>query len=81
MFSSRWIKYGLMVFSLFFFVTYILELDAYARVGGSRSSGSRGSRSYSAPSSPSASPSSPSRVAPAPAQPAAPSRAAALCGA
>ena len=75
MFSSRWIKYGLMVFSLFFFVTYILELDAYARVGGSRSSGSRGSRSYSAPSSPSATPSSPSRqVAPAPAQPAAPSQ-------
>lgn len=74
MFSSRWIKYGLMVFSLFFFVTYILELDAHARVGGSRSSGSRGSRSYSAPSSPSATPSSPSRVAPAPAQPAAPSQ-------
>ncbi|PKN68331.1 MAG: Tim44 domain-containing protein [Deltaproteobacteria bacterium HGW-Deltaproteobacteria-12] len=63
-----------MVFSLFFFVTYILELDAYARAGGSRSFGSRGSRSYSAPSSPSAAPSSPSRMAPAPAQQAAPSQ-------
>lgn len=61
MFSSRWFKYGLMVFSLFFFVTYVLELDAYARVGGSRSSGSRGSRTYSSPSSPSSSPVSPSR--------------------
>ena len=63
MFSSRWIKYGLMVFSLFFFVTYVLELDAYARAGGGRSSGSRGSRSYSSPKSPSSSPSSPSRQA------------------
>ena len=72
MFSSRWIKYGLMIFSLFFFVTYVLELDAYARAGGGRSSGSRGTRSYSAPSSPSASPASPSRqVGPTPAAPAA----------
>jgi len=61
MFSSRWIKYGLMVFSLLFFVTYVLELDAYARIGGSRSFGSRGSRSYSTPASPQSSPSSPSR--------------------
>jgi predicted lipid-binding transport protein (Tim44 family) len=70
MFSSRWIKYGLMVFSLFFFVTYVMELNAYARAGGGRSFGSRGSRSYSSPSSPSASPSSPSRVGSAPSAPA-----------
>lgn len=74
MFSSKWMKYGLMVVGLFFFVTYIIGLDAYARVGGSRSFGSRGSRSYSSPGSPSASPSSPSRQtglapsAPAPSQ-------------
>ena len=71
MFSGKWIKYGLMIFSLFFFVTYVMELDAYARAGGGRSSGSRGSRSYSSPSSPSQSPSSPSRqVGPAPSAPA-----------
>jgi len=70
MFSSRCINYGLMFFSLFFFLTYVLELDAYARAGGGRSSGSRGSRSYSAPKSPSAAPASPSRqVAPAPSAP------------
>lgn len=72
MFPRKCIKYGLMFFSLFFFLTYVLELDAYARAGGGRSSGSRGSRSYSSPKSPSATPASPSRqVAPAPA-PAAP---------
>jgi predicted lipid-binding transport protein (Tim44 family) len=70
MFSSRCIKYGLMFFSLFFFLTYVLELDAYARAGGGRSSGSRGSRSYSSPSSPSTTPASPSRqVGPAPSAP------------
>lgn len=70
MFSSRCIKYGLMIFSLFFFLTYVLQLDAYARAGGGRSSGSSGSRSFSAPKSPSTAPSSPSRqVAPAPAAP------------
>ena len=64
MFSKRFIKYGLVIFGLFFFVMYVMELDAYARVGGGRSFGSRGSRSYSSPSSPSrttSSPSSPSR--------------------
>ncbi|MBA4396773.1 MAG: Tim44 domain-containing protein [Syntrophus sp. (in: bacteria)] len=59
-----------MLFSLFFFLTYVLELDAYARAGGGRSSGSMGSRSFSAPKSPSTTPSSPSRqMAPAPAAP------------
>jgi predicted lipid-binding transport protein (Tim44 family) len=61
MFSNKWIKYGLLIFCLFFFVTYVMELDAYARVGGGRSYGSRGSRSYSSPSSPLSSPTSPSR--------------------
>ena len=64
MFSKRFIRYGLVIFGLFFFVMYVMELDAYARVGGGRSFGSRGSRSYSSPSSPSrttSSPSSPSR--------------------
>ncbi len=71
MLSGKWIKYGLIIFSLFFFVTYVLELDAYARAGGGRSSGSRGSHSYSSPKSPSSSPSSPSRQsAAAPASPA-----------
>jgi predicted lipid-binding transport protein (Tim44 family) len=73
MFSSRWLRYGLMIFSLFFFLTYVLELDAFARVGGGRTSGSRGTRSYSAPRSPSTmptTPSSPSRqVSPAPSAP------------
>ena len=45
----------------------VLELNAQARVGGSRSSGSRGARSYSRPVSPS-SPSGPSRQQAAPAQ-------------
>ncbi len=63
MFTTRWIKYGLMTFSLLFFLMYILELDAFARVGGGRSMGSRGSRSYSAPRSPSVAPSGPSRQA------------------
>lgn len=71
MFSGKWFKYGLMVFSLFFFITYVMELDAYARVGGGRSFGSRGMRSYSSPGSPSQSPSSPSRqMAPSPSAPA-----------
>ena len=75
MFSNKWIKYGLMVFSLFFLITYVMDLDAYARAGGGGSSGSRGSRSYSAPSSPSSSPSSPSRQAgPAPSSQPAPSQ-------
>jgi predicted lipid-binding transport protein (Tim44 family) len=75
MFSNKWIKYGLMAFSLFFLVTYIMELDASARAGGGRSFGSRGSHSYSAPSSPSSQPSSPSRQAgPAPSSQPAPSQ-------
>ena len=70
MFSGRCIKYGLMLFSLFFFLTYVLELDAFARAGGGRSFGSRGSRSFMAPKSPSTTQASPSRqMSPAPAPP------------
>jgi len=38
---------------------YLTELDAFARAGGGRSSGSRGSRSFSSPSRPLTSPSRP----------------------
>ena len=70
MFSEKWIKNGLVIFSLFALLLYVLEIDAFARAGGSRSSGSRGSRSYSSPSSPSKSATSPSRqVSPSPSQP------------
>lgn len=70
MFSGKCIKYGLMFFSLFFFLTYVLELDAYARAGRGGSFGSRGSRSYTAPKAPAAAPSAPSRqMSPAPATP------------
>lgn len=68
MFSKKRIKLGLMIFSLFALLLYVLEIDAFARAGGSRSSGSRGSRSYSSPSTPSKSATSqPRQVAPAPA--------------
>ena len=70
MLSGKWVKTGLVIFSLFFLLFYVLEIDACARAGGGRSSGSRGSRSYSSPSSPSKSPTTPSRqVGPSPSQP------------
>jgi predicted lipid-binding transport protein (Tim44 family) len=70
MLSEKWAKNGLVIFSLFVLLFYVLEIDAFARAGGGRSSGSRGSRSYSSPSSPSKSPTSPSRqVGPSPSQP------------
>lgn len=47
---NGWMKMGVMVVLTLFFVTWVLELDAWARAGGSRSMGSRGSRSYSSPS-------------------------------
>ena len=53
MLSRTWAKNALMIFGLFFLLFYILEIDAFARAGGGRSSGSRGSRSYSSPASPS----------------------------
>lgn len=45
------------------FALALWTADAWARVGGGRSSGSRGSRSYSAPVRPSPSPASPSQPA------------------
>jgi len=70
MLSRKWARNGLVIFSLFFLLFYVLEIDAFARAGGGRSSGSRGSRSYSSPSSPSRSATSPSRqVGPSPSPP------------
>lgn len=57
MFADRLARTGLIIFAVFFLLT-VLELDAWARVGGGRSFGSRGSRSFSVPRS---SPSSPSQ--------------------
>ena len=70
MLSGKWVRSALIIFSLFLLLFYVLEIDAFARAGGGRSSGSRGSRSYSSPSSPSKSATSPSRQAsPSPSQP------------
>src|SRR5512138_942251 len=72
--TNRWVMKGLMLFTLFFFLCFLIPDDAFARVGGGRSSsGSRGSRTYSAPASPtSPSQTSPSRsvTSPTPAAPA-----------
>lgn len=61
MLMGKSIKYGLMIVSLVTMLFYVLEIDAFARAGGSKSFGSRGSRSYSSPSSPSKSTTKPSR--------------------
>lgn len=58
---NTWGRWGLVFFSLFFFSLYVLEIDAFARLGGGRSSGGFRSRSYSMPRSPSSTPTSPSR--------------------
>ena len=61
MLANRWARSGFVLFSLFFLLS-VLEIDAWARVGGGRSFGSRGSRSYTAPrSTPAPAPSSPSQ--------------------
>lgn len=61
MFHNRWALSGLVLFTVFFFLS-ILEIDAWARAGGGRSSGSRGSRSYTPPrSTPAPAPVSPSQ--------------------
>jgi predicted lipid-binding transport protein (Tim44 family) len=71
MFEKRWLKRGLILFIFYFLSFYVFPMDALARVGGGRSSGSRGTRSYSPPrSSPAPSPSQPSK----PSQPASPSQ-------
>jgi len=70
MLMGKSIKYGLMIVSLVTMLFYVLEIDAFARAGGSKSFGSRGSRSYSSPSSPSKSTTNPSRqMTPATSQP------------
>ena len=63
MFANRWANCGLVLFSLFFLLS-VLEIDAWARVGGGGSFGSRGSRTYTAPrSTPAPTPASPSQGA------------------
>ncbi|MDP3182154.1 MAG: Tim44 domain-containing protein [Desulfobaccales bacterium] len=49
MFANKWIKGGLIIFTLMFLATWALQMDAWARAGGGRSSGSRGSRSAAPP--------------------------------
>ncbi len=46
MFAYRWARCGLLIFA-FFFTLSILEIDAWARVGGGRSFGSFGIRTFS----------------------------------
>jgi len=61
--KNRWIKIGFALFTFLFFFFSIFEMDAFARVGGGRSSGSRGSRSSSPSRSyPSPKPSQPSQA-------------------
>lgn len=68
--KNRWASRALIIFTIFFTLS-ILAIDAWARVGGSRSFGSRGSRTYSMPrSTPAPAPTSPSRQYGTPAQPA-----------
>ena len=71
MFSGKWLKIGITIFTFLFFFTWIMEVDVFARVGGGTSSGSRGSRSYSSPSSPYSSP-SPYSQSTSPSQPVSP---------
>ena len=61
--TNRWVLKGLMLFTLFFFLCFLIPDEVFARAGSGRSSsGSRGTRTYSAPASPtSPSPTSPSR--------------------
>lgn len=65
--TGKWLKIGITLFIFLFFFMWAMEMDAFARVGGSRSSGSRGTRSYSSPSQPSSP--SPTRQPTSPAQP------------
>lgn len=66
--KNRVVKVFTIMAAVLFLSITVMELNADARAGGSRSSGSRGSRSYSRPASPSSQPSqSRQQVAPAPA--------------
>jgi predicted lipid-binding transport protein (Tim44 family) len=70
--KRTWIIGGVIITIALFAAVFVLELDAYARVGGGRSMGSRGSRSSFSTSKPySSQPASPSRNlgSPAPATP------------
>ena len=61
------VKVFTVIAAVLFMSITVLELNAEARAGGSRSMGGRGSRSYSRPASPSSQPSqSRQQVAPAP---------------
>jgi predicted lipid-binding transport protein (Tim44 family) len=48
--QRKWIRIGMIIVFASVFLTWSLELDAWARAGAGRSMGSRGSRSYSSPS-------------------------------
>jgi predicted lipid-binding transport protein (Tim44 family) len=72
MFEKRWLKRGLILFILYFLSFYVFPMDALARAGGGRSSGSRGSRSYTPPRS--SQPSGPTQPSQKPGQPASPSQ-------
>ncbi|MDI9570625.1 MAG: Tim44 domain-containing protein [Pseudomonadota bacterium] len=75
--KRSWMKHGAFLVIALFLAVFVLELDAYARVGGGRSFGSRGSRSAFSPSKPSPSqPATPYRgmTSPSPASPQAPQR-------
>jgi predicted lipid-binding transport protein (Tim44 family) len=62
MFETQWKKGCLILFIFYFLFFYVLPMDAFARAGGGRSSGSRGSRSSTPPRSYSApKPSQPSQ--------------------
>jgi uncharacterized membrane protein len=58
--KKTWLKTVFVSVAFLFFLFYALDMDAFARVGGGRSSGSRGSRSFSSPSRSYSSPSRPS---------------------
>jgi predicted lipid-binding transport protein (Tim44 family) len=70
--TNRWVLKGLMLFTLFFFLCFLIPDEVLARAGGGTSSGSRGSRTYSAPrttTSPTPTSPGPSQVAPSPTSP------------
>jgi hypothetical protein len=64
--KSRVVKVFTVMAAVLFLSISVLELNADARVGGSRSLGSRGSRSYSRPASPTYQTSQPRQATPAP---------------
>src|SRR5512136_3322563 len=70
--TNRWVLKGLMLFTLFFFLCFLIPDEVFARAGGGTSSGSRGSRTYSAPrttTSPTPTSPGPSQVSPSPTSP------------